>query len=152
MKLDVAEIWARVNDDLLDLVEYIPDDKINWSPRPELWNFRGILLHVADARDSGMAAAGEEGEPQGTVYRTTRAKTEMQREFRRTWERVQRFVSDPAELDATYPHPWPRDAADPKRVTGHYIAAALLEHDIHHRADVLHYLALLGVENVPSRL
>jgi len=48
--------------------------------------------------------------------------------------------------------PWPRDQDSPTRVSGHYIAAALFEHDIHHRADILHYLALLGVEDVPSRL
>jgi uncharacterized damage-inducible protein DinB len=30
--------------------------------------------------------------------------------------------------------------------TGHWIAFHLLEHDIHHRADIFHYLALLGIE------
>ena len=34
---------------------------------------------------------------------------------------------------------------------GHWIAFHLLEHDIHHRADILHYLALLDVA-VPERL
>ena len=30
---------------------------------------------------------------------------------------------------------------------GHWIAFHLLEHDIHHRADIFHYLALLEIEH-----
>jgi uncharacterized damage-inducible protein DinB len=43
------------------------------------------------------------------------------------------------KLDATYVKP-------EETVTGHWIAFHLLEHDIHHRADIFHYLALLGIE------
>ena len=45
-----------------------------------------------------------------------------------------------AKLDATY------DDDRGAMVTGHWIAFHLLEHDIHHRADIFHYLALLGIE------
>jgi uncharacterized damage-inducible protein DinB len=46
------------------------------------------------------------------------------------------------------PRTTPPTPASPRRQkTGHWIAFHLLEHDIHHRADVLHYLALLGVEH-----
>ena len=34
----------------------------------------------------------------------------------------------------------------PRRRTGHWVAFHLLEHDIHHRADMFLYLALLGIE------
>ena len=35
-------------------------------------------------------------------------------------------------------------------MTEHWIAFHLLDHDIHHRADVVHYLALLGIAALTS--
>ncbi len=78
-----------------------------------------------------------------SVWQTTRSKAEIQREYRRTWERLEGFLRDGTKLDATYNLlDNPAEPAEP--VNGHWIAWHLLEHDIHHRADLLHYLALLG--------
>lgn len=137
-RLDIVPTWSRFNDDLIKLVDLVPDDKINWSPKPELWNFRGILLHIAATRDSWLeGATGAERVP--SVWTTVRTKDEIKDAYRRTWKRVETFLSDGAKLDATYD-----DEDGP--VSGHWIAFHLLEHDIHHRADVFHYLALLGVD------
>lgn len=136
--LDIGPVWARFNADLIRLVDYVPDDKINWSPKPELWNFRGILLHIADTRDSWLAGTGD-GDTVDSVWTSVRTKDEIKRAYARTWQRVERFLANRDKLDATY-----RD--DEGDVTGHWIAFHLLEHDIHHRADVFHYLALLGIE------
>jgi uncharacterized damage-inducible protein DinB len=138
--LDIVGPWSRLNDELIKLVEYVPVDKLNWSPRPELWNFRGILLHIAQARDGWMGGTVGDGDPAPSVYQTTRSKAEVQREFRRTWERVARFLADPAALSRTY-----QTDEDGRQSTGHWIAYHLLEHDVHHRANIFDYLALLGI-------
>ena len=52
--VDITAQWGRLNDTLVALVDYVPDDKLEWSPREELWNFKGILLHTAMARDGWM--------------------------------------------------------------------------------------------------
>ena len=52
--LDLTPYWASLNDDLITITDAIPDDKLNWTPKPELWNFRGILLHIASARDGWL--------------------------------------------------------------------------------------------------
>ena len=137
--LDIVPYWGRLNDGLARLVDYVPDDKLNWSPKPELWNFRGILIHIAGARDYWMGSVVQDGDPAPSAYETARSKEEIRREYRRTWERVQRFLADPSRLAATYP--------EDVEVTGHWIAYHLLEHDIHHRSDIFHYLALLGIEH-----
>jgi uncharacterized damage-inducible protein DinB len=138
--LDLTPTWARFNDELIRLVEYVPDDKINWSPKPELWNFRGILLHIASARDLWLHRTVQDGIDAPDVWRTARTKAEIQQAYRRTWERLQAFLRDEKKLNATYPG----DEGVP--LSGHWIAFHLLEHDIHHRADIFHYLALLGIE------
>jgi uncharacterized damage-inducible protein DinB len=137
--LDIVPVWSRLNDGLIKLVDYIPDDKMNWSPKPELWNFRGILLHIASARDIWMGTTVKDGVDAPDVWRTVRSKDEIKEAFRRTRERLEPFLRDEGRLEATYDD-------DPEPVSGHWIAYHLLEHDIHHRADIFHYLALLGIE------
>ncbi|MEX2245990.1 MAG: DinB family protein [Dehalococcoidia bacterium] len=142
--LDVTPTWANLNQSLIRLVDHVPEDRINWSPKPELWNFRGILLHIADARDNWLGSTVRDGTEWTAVWHKVRSKPEIQEAFRRTWTRLERFLSDPALLDATYDTV---DAGEPPDMKpGHWIAFHLLEHDIHHRADILHYLALLGIE------
>jgi uncharacterized damage-inducible protein DinB len=139
MTVDIAPTWARFNEDLIRLVDYIPDDQMNWSPRPELWNFRGILLHLADARIGWLGGTVQDGGPPERVWGRVRSKDEIKREYEITWQRVERFVNNPAQLAATY------DDEGNHLVTGNWIAFHLLEHDVHHRADIFHYLALLGI-------
>ncbi len=142
--LDITTYWSRLNDQLIGLIDYIPDDKLNWSPKPELWNLKGILLHVSLSRHYWLGSVVEDGEQPPDVLRDGQSRDGMKEQLRLSWDRLQRFLSDPAKLSATYQDVW-----DGERHTlaGHWIAYHLLEHDIHHRADVFHYLALLGIEH-----
>ena len=73
------------------------------------------------------------------MWQKARSKAEIQEAYRRSWDFVAPFLRDEAKLSASY-------ANGEYTVSGHWIAFHLLEHDIHHRADVFHYLALLGIE------
>ncbi len=137
--LDIVPNWSRLNDGLIKLVDYVPDDKLDWSPKPELWNFRGILIHIPMARYNWLGRDIKDGEPTPDVLREAQTKDGMRRHLRSSWERLQRFLADPERLSATY--------GDEAVVSGHWIAFHGIEHDVHHRADILHYLALLGVEH-----
>jgi uncharacterized damage-inducible protein DinB len=141
--LDITPYWRAANDNLIQIVDAIPDDKLNWSPKPELWNFRGILLHIAGVRDGWLGTDVKDGLDVPSVYTTVRSKSEIQQAYRRTWDRLAAFLGDERKLAVTYTDEHYRTA------TGHWIAFHLLEHDIHHRADLLHYLALLDVDTSP---
>ena len=147
--IDLTPYWASLNDDLITIVDAVPDDKLNWTPKPELWNFRGILLHIAGARDGWLGNEIADGDTAKSVYETTRSKPDIQREYRRTWQRLERFLRDAEKLDATYHFRDDNGTESGDTTTGHWIAFHLLEHDIHHRSDLLHYLALLG-EPMPN--
>lgn len=41
--LDITTYWADLTDHLIELVDLVPDGKMNWSPSPEVWNFRGSV-------------------------------------------------------------------------------------------------------------
>jgi uncharacterized damage-inducible protein DinB len=141
-RLDIVPIWKRLNDGLVQLVDHVPDGKLDWSPRPPLWSFRRSFWHLAEARDQWMNRAINDGQPNIAGGEDV-TKQEIRDLLHGTWQRMERTLSDQAKLDATYRDRYWREAPD---YTGHRVAFHLLEHDIHHRADMLLYLALLGIE------
>ena len=159
--LAITEYWSRLNDTIIDLVDVIPDDKLGWSPKAELFNLRGIVLHIALARHNwmerdvqdGLALGAGPAAPVGdeTLEERTRAflqhgetKSDLKDHLRWSWDRLLAFLSDPAKLAKMYTATG--DGTERAR-DGHWIAFHGLEHDVHHRADIFHYLALLGVEH-----
>jgi len=141
-QLDIAPYWESVHEDLLRIVDLVPADKVDWSPKEGLWNFRGILIHVSDARDRWLTRDVQDGEPYPNIWTTARSKDDLKRELERTYTRLQRFLANQAQLDATYTSDW-----DGRTYNGHWISFHLLEHDIHHRAELMQRLALLDVEH-----
>jgi uncharacterized damage-inducible protein DinB len=138
--LDIVPFWGRMNDALIALADYVPDDKLNWSPKPELWNFKGIFIHIAMARHNWLTRDVKDGEQSPDVIREAQNKQGIKNHLRLSWERLERFLASPEKLAAIYD-------GESSKITGHWIAFHLLEHDIHHRADIFHYLALLGIEH-----
>jgi uncharacterized damage-inducible protein DinB len=142
--LDIAGYWERMGPQLDELIDLIPGDKMNWSPKPELFNFRGVLLHIAISRHGWLGGTVRDGEEAPDILRLGQTKEGMKEQLRLSWERMRRFLSDPAKLDGTYENDWDGEKVP---LSGHWIAYHLLEHDVHHRADIFHYLALLGIEH-----
>ena len=138
--LDIGANWGRLNDSIIDLVDYIPEDKLEWSPRPDLFNLRGILAHIAFARQNWMTNNVEDGEETPNVLGNIGSQDAIKEQLKLSWERVERFLGNQGALDATY------EGGDGP-ITGHWIAYHLLEHDIHHRSDIFHYLALLEIDH-----
>jgi uncharacterized damage-inducible protein DinB len=136
--LIIADYWAQLNEDLVALVDFVPDDRLDWNPRPELYTFRRILTHIAGCRDGWLADVVRDGVDAPDVHATVHTRADMQQAYRRTWQRIAAFLANAAQLDAAYED-------EGRTIDGHWIAFHLLEHDIHHRADLLHYLALLDI-------
>ena len=143
--LHISRYWRSVQDNLLRIVDLVPDDKFDWTPKDDLWNCRGILIHVADARDGWLADGRhgvQDGEPYPNIWLTARTRDDLRRELVRTFERVERFLNNGSQLDALYLEEWNGQTLTRN---GHWIAFHLLEHDIHHRAELLQRLALLDI-------
>jgi uncharacterized damage-inducible protein DinB len=139
--LDVAGSWSRLNESLIQLTDYVPDDKLDWSPRDDLWSFRAILSHVSSTRQNWLTPEGASREE---LLDRVKTKDDVKEHLRESWLRVERFLAEQRYLDRVYEGS--RGDVD-YSYSGHWIAFHLLEHDIHHRADVFHYLALLGIEH-----
>ena len=150
-RLDMARHWATRNDHLIELVDLIPDDKLQWSPREGEWGFRRVLQHLVMARYHGPIMDGrDEGAELSAAVAGTQTREGIKEQLRHSWEVVAAFLSDAERLDAEYePHALGYDPGyyqlEPEKYDGHYVAYHRLAHDLHHRGTVLDYLSQLGV-------
>ena len=140
-KLDIAEQWGRLNDSIVTLVDYIPDDKLDWSPNEGMWDFRTILTHLSETRASWLT---REVIDHDKVAEGARSRDDLRRLLRESWAKVGSFLAEERYLDRVYEGS--RDGED-YSFSGHWMAFHLLEHDIHHRSDIFHYLALLEIDH-----
>jgi uncharacterized damage-inducible protein DinB len=145
--LQITEYWGDMHQQFLRLIDLVPDDRWDWSPKRELWNFRGILLHVPMARNNWLNGVVKDGETSPDLLREGQSREGMKQQHQLSWERLERFLSDPEKLASTYEgtHSYPYPEAYSH--TGHWLAYHLLEHDVHHRADIFHYMQALGIDH-----
>ena len=140
--LDVTPIWASVNEDLIEIVDLFGDENLNWSPRPERWSARGILLHCVIGRFGISGAVIQDGKPNPDILKQGQNKEGLKSQLRASWERLAEFVGNAALLAGEYDVPYQGKTA---KLNGHWLAFGLLEHDIHHRGELVGYLDLLGI-------
>src|SRR3990172_2466820 len=103
--LEIAPMWARINDELIELVDLVPDDKLGWSPEPQLWNFKGILLHVVIGRGI-IAALVPDGKPVQDALERGQTKEGLRELLRLSWESMAPFLCDAELLAREYEVPF----------------------------------------------
>jgi uncharacterized damage-inducible protein DinB len=140
--LDITPMWARVNDELIELLDLMPDDKLDWSPQPERWNARGILLHMCIGRHGMMQVIVQDGKQSPDIMGEGQTKAGLAEQLRVSWQRMQPFLSDADQLAREYDVPFQGRTS---RVSGHWLAFGQIEHDVHHRGEIISYLSLLGI-------
>jgi uncharacterized damage-inducible protein DinB len=143
-KLDIAENWDRLNDTIIDLVDYIPENKLDWSPQDDLWDFHHVLSHLVFTRHGWMGNSVTQKIKPEEIHEAMATRAGSQEALRRSWARVRRFLSDETSLNRLFEGEVEGQSYSHR---GHWIAFHLLEHDIHHRSDIFHYLALLKIEH-----
>lgn len=142
--LDITSIWERVNDDMIEIVDLFDDENINWSPTPQRWNARGILLHCVTGRFGISGAVIQDARPNPEILKEGLTKEGLKSQLRVSWRRLAKFVGNERPLADEYDAPYQDKTA---KLTGHWPAFGLLEHDIHHRGELVGLLDLLGIEH-----
>ena len=140
--LDITSIWERVNDDMIEIVDLFDDENINWSPTPERWNARGILLHCVIGRFGISGAVIQDAKPNPEILKEGQTKEGLKSQLRASWQRLAEFVGNERLLADEYDVPYRDKTA---KLSGHWLAFGLLEHDIHHRGELIGLLDLLGI-------
>ena len=141
--IDIIDAWSAVNDHLIELLDLIPEDKLEYSPKPELWNFKGLYLHICIGRYGMMQGVINDGIESPSVLVEGQTKDGLRRLLGASWERMEPFLSDSIAINREYQLDFP--GGESARYSGHWLVFGQIEHDIHHRADILHYMRELGI-------
>ncbi len=142
--LDITPMWERVNDDLIEIVDLFGEERLGWSPTPERWNARGILLHCIIGRFYLSSGVIEDGKPNPDSLILGQTSEGLQSQLRASWERMAEFLKREELLTREYDVPYQEKTV---KLSGHWVAFGLLEHDIHHRGELVGLLDLLGIEH-----
>lgn len=145
--LKIARYWLMTNDNLAELIDLVPEEKLDWSPAANEWSIRVIVTHMILARYHDPIVPGQDTPDIQAVVLNCRTKDGLKRQLRASWEMVAAFLSDPARLDTVH-EPLTANAPEynePDVYDGHYVAFHRMAHDLHHRSTIIGHLGRLGI-------
>ncbi len=147
---------------LIRAVEALPAERFDFKPRPEMFTARQVIIHIAECERGWIHHTVEGGtyeewvvphrDPaQGweTAYDAPdhRALLAALEEWHR---HTQHWLAQPvSELSRLYTD-LPPGGGPERRLTLHWILDNLQQHEIHHRAQLILYFRLMGLEPPPS--
>ena len=144
---DFLHYFEQVRERTMRVVSAIPEDKVEWTCRPDEWTFGDLARHIAATeryvfaefafgRPSRYGGCGRElGEGRdGVIAFMERMHAEAMEIFR--------GMTD---------EDWMKKGTSPegKPVTAWRMLRAMLEHEAHHRGQMYVYLGILGVPAHP---
>jgi hypothetical protein len=135
-------MWERTNDELIELVDLFGDQHLNWSPKPERWNARGILIHCIFGRFGISGLVIQDGKANPDPLKEGQSVEGLKSLLRSSWQRTAEFIGNDKLLGGEYVVPYEGNTA---KLSGHWLAFGLLEHDIHHRGELIGLLDQLGI-------
>jgi hypothetical protein len=146
--LNFAPYWEMNNANLIELIDLVPEEQLDWSPAPREWSIRVIATHIILARHHNPIVPGRDGAQTSDVVLDCRTKEGIKRHLRTSWEMVATFLSDREQLDSVHepltggPAP---EYVEPEVYDGHYVAYHRMAHDLHHRSTIIGHLGQLGI-------
>jgi hypothetical protein len=145
-RLNFGPHWEMNNANLIDLIDLVPDDKLDWSPAPGEWSIKVITTHIILARSRHIVDPGANAARISATVADCQTKDGLQRQLRVSWETVASLLKDQARLDALYGPPEGDPMyLDPEVYDGHYVAYHRMAHDLHHRSTIIGHMAQLGI-------
>lgn len=142
-----VDYYGKVRARTRRLYELIPDDRLDWSPRPGMFGFADLFRHLA-AIERFMYAENARGEPSrysGCGPELARGPEEVLRFFDRCHAESLEIFRGLGPGDLENKCRTPAGAS----ITLWKWLRLLPEHEIHHRGQIYAYLSILEVETPP---
>jgi len=146
-RLNFAPYWQMTNENLIELIDLVPEEKLDWSPAPTEWSIKLITTHIILARYHYPIVPSEGGPQVQEVVMDCRTKEGLKKHLGLSWDMVAAFLSDEEKLNAVQ-EPLTANAPEyeePEVYDGHYVAYHRMAHDLHHRSTIIGYLGHLGI-------
>jgi len=145
----LAQFWMEeVRPPIPQALELTPDDKLDWAPGEKMIPLSNIFKHIGEASAWWIYVVIDGKEFEEFAKGRMMSKDELKTVLDEHWKRLEEFFNrGPETFEKQYDmSKFGRDS----KVTGEWIFLHLLEHDIHHRSQINHYLRILGIK--PPRI
>ncbi|HBZ01423.1 MAG TPA: hypothetical protein DEO84_08915 [candidate division Zixibacteria bacterium] len=141
----IANFWLNELRPPLDKALLItPDDKLEWTPGPDMITLGNIFMHIAEASDYWITQVIDHKDCIDYTPCPCPPKAEIAAMLDSHWLRIEEFFSRaPQIMEGTY---LLQRRSGPAELSGFWIMLHLLEHDIHHRCQINQYLRIMGIE------
>ena len=144
--LEMFGHWPEVREGLVQTLDKLTDEQLDFTPREGLWSLGTVVCHIASAEDGWFryVVARELADWPGYTtedYPTVEAVKDLLAEVH---ARTEAYLAslDVADLDRIIKTPWGSS------LSLRWIVWHVLEHEIHHRGEVSLMLGLLGLEGL----
>jgi len=141
----IKRFWLdEIRPPLDKTLELTPEDKLDWAPDEKMITLGNLFMHIAEASSWWIGKVMEHGEYFDLTPCPSLPKDQIKKLMDGHWYRLDDFFGRcPEVFEKTYPH---TRRGQPVELKGEWIMLHLLEHDIHHRSQINHYLRMLGIE------
>ena len=141
---ELFDHWAEVRSGLIQALDQLTDEQLDFVPREGLWSLGRVARHIARAEDGWfryVVARELDDWPPYTAedYPTVESIKILLTEVHALTEAYLTTI-DIADLDRVIETPWG------KQLTLRWIVWHVLEHEIHHRGEIFLMLGLLGLK------
>lgn len=148
--LDIlTKFWfGEIKPPLIKALDAAPDDKLDWAPAENMITLGNIFMHISEATAWWIDTVIDGQKYIDVTPCPSLPKPEIAAMLDAHWERLENFFARAPEiLEGKYDlSKYGRNS----QLTGYWIFLHLLEHDIHHRSQINHYLRILGIK--PPRI
>ncbi|NIX55571.1 MAG: hypothetical protein GWN14_06480 [candidate division Zixibacteria bacterium] len=139
--------WRKaIKPGIIEALEAVPDEKLDWAPSQGMIPLGMIFLHMAETSDWWYddIMKGQPATELAFLDKECPPKDKIAEHLEEHWNRLERFFSEDEEALKNI---YERESESWKiSKTGYWIFMHLFEHDIHHRSQIHHYLRILGIK------
>ncbi|MFQ5870301.1 MAG: DinB family protein [Candidatus Zixiibacteriota bacterium] len=133
--------WDRVRKELLVCLDKIPEKNLTWSPKTRMMSLGRLFCHIAPAIDFWMTEVIKDGGGYTELtLKNCPTKKKIREELDRSYSRIVTYLNQPARLlDKRHGY------RKKHRFTAGWVMWHLLEHEVHHRAQIFSYMRMNGM-------
>ncbi|MCW5852532.1 MAG: DinB family protein [Anaerolineae bacterium] len=138
-----AEYWQRIHTRTREMVAAIPEESLDWRPAEGEFTCAELVRHIASARRMNVVSATlGEGVYPGHDERFGISRRDLLHYLDASHAEVSNRLAGLRDDDLAEP----RVSNQGQPYPAWNILLALVEHEVHHRAQLAMYLTLLGIE------
>ncbi len=141
----IRKFWfEEVKPPIMKALDKVPEDKLDWMPAKDMISLGNIFMHIAEASDWWITTIIDGKESTDYTPCPSFPRDKIKTLLDEHWDRLENYFARCPEMTRKeIPHQW---RGETHIITGRWIMMHLLEHDIHHRSQINHYLRIMGIE------